>query len=62
MTGMGEIAQIADARDLARQVLRVLEAPESYRRTRQAIRSTFDIGRTVSTYEEIYRQARPGAP
>ncbi len=57
MTGMGEVAEIADAADLARQILRVLESPQSYRKTREAIRSTFDPARTVSRYEEIYRAA-----
>jgi hypothetical protein len=57
MTGMGEIAAIADPADLARQLLRVLESPETYRKARQSIRDTFDVDRTVSEYEEIYRRA-----
>jgi glycosyltransferase involved in cell wall biosynthesis len=62
MTGMGEIAAIADPADLARQLLRVLESPESYRKARQSIRDTFDIDRTVSEYEEIYRRAAGHGP
>ena len=54
LTGMGEIAQIADAADLARQLLRVLESPETYRRERRAIRQTFALEATVSEYERIY--------
>jgi len=54
LTGMGEIARIADARDLARQLLRVLESPETYRRDRSAIRRTFDLETSVSEYERIY--------
>ena len=57
LTGMGEIAQIADAKDLARQLLRVLESPETYRRDRGAIRATFDLETTVSEYERIYGDA-----
>jgi glycosyltransferase involved in cell wall biosynthesis len=57
LTGMGEIAQIADAKDLARQLLRVLESPETYRRDRGAIRRTFDLETTVSEYERIYGKA-----
>ncbi|MGH9368251.1 MAG: glycosyltransferase family 4 protein [Thermoanaerobaculia bacterium] len=57
MTGMGEIAAIADAEDLARQLVKVLENPAAYRKERQAIRRAFDLDRTVSDYEEIYRRA-----
>jgi len=57
MTGMGEIAAIADSRDLSRQLLKVLENPAAYRRERPVIRATFDPERTVSEYEEIYRRA-----
>jgi glycosyltransferase involved in cell wall biosynthesis len=57
LTGMGEIARVADAPDLARQLLRVLESPATYRRERAAIRRTFDPERTVSEYERIYRRA-----
>jgi glycosyltransferase involved in cell wall biosynthesis len=57
LTGMGEIARIGDARDLARQLVRVLESPETYRRERRAIRQTFDLEATVSEYERIYGAA-----
>ncbi|MGE5276833.1 MAG: glycosyltransferase family 4 protein [Acidobacteriota bacterium] len=57
MTGMGEIAGIGDAADLARQLIRVLESPSAYRRDHGTIRRTFDLDRTVSDYEEIYRRA-----
>jgi glycosyltransferase involved in cell wall biosynthesis len=57
LTGMGEIAQIADATDLARQLVRVLESPQTYRRERGTIRRTFDLEATVSEYERIYGAA-----
>jgi glycosyltransferase involved in cell wall biosynthesis len=57
MTGMGEIAPIADAAGLARQIVRVLESPASYRRPREEIRSRFDMERTISEYEAVYREA-----
>lgn len=57
MTGMGEIAEIADAADLARQLIRVLGSPAAYRKDYETIRRTFDLERTVSDYEEIYRRA-----
>jgi glycosyltransferase involved in cell wall biosynthesis len=57
MTGMGEIAPIGDVQGLARQILRVLESPESYRRPREEIRSKFSMDRTLSDYEDVYRRA-----
>jgi glycosyltransferase involved in cell wall biosynthesis len=57
MTGMGEIAPIGDAEGLARQILRVLESPESYRRPSEEIRSKFSMDRTISEYENVYRKA-----
>jgi len=57
ITGMGEIAPIGDADGLARQIVRVLDAPESYRRPAGEIRSRFSMERTLSEYEEVYRAA-----
>ncbi len=57
MTGMGEIAPIADAAGLAGQIVRVLGSPASYRRPREEIRSKFDMERTISEYEDVYRKA-----
>jgi glycosyltransferase involved in cell wall biosynthesis len=54
MTGMGAIAPIKDAAGLARQLLSVLESPERYRRSREDIRKTFSLERTVSDYEKVY--------
>jgi glycosyltransferase involved in cell wall biosynthesis len=54
MTGMGAIAPIKDAEGLARQILSVLENPERYRRSREDIRKTFSLDRTVSDYERVY--------
>jgi glycosyltransferase involved in cell wall biosynthesis len=57
LTGMGEIAPIGDAAGLARQIIRVLESPDSYRRPREEIRSKFSMDRTISEYEDVYRGA-----
>jgi glycosyltransferase involved in cell wall biosynthesis len=57
LTGMGEIAPIGDAAGLARQIVRVLESPDSYRRPREEIRSKFSMDRTLSEYEDVYRAA-----
>jgi glycosyltransferase involved in cell wall biosynthesis len=57
LTGMGEIAAIGDAGDLAVQLLKVLENPAAYRKEFRVIRQTFDLERTVTHYEDIYRRA-----
>jgi glycosyltransferase involved in cell wall biosynthesis len=57
LTGMGEIAPVGDPAGLARQILRVLESPDSYRRPREEIRSKFSLDRTISEYEDVYRGA-----
>jgi glycosyltransferase involved in cell wall biosynthesis len=55
MTGMGETARAGDAADLARAILRVLDAPQAYRRPPAEIREVFSRDRTISRYEELYR-------
>jgi glycosyltransferase involved in cell wall biosynthesis len=57
MTGMGEIAAVADPADLAHQLVKVLESPAAYRKDRATIRRMFDLERTVSEYEAIYQRA-----
>jgi glycosyltransferase involved in cell wall biosynthesis len=62
MTGMGEIAPIGDSEGLARQILKVVESPERYRRPREEIRAMFSSERTLSEYEAVYRSASGTAP
>jgi glycosyltransferase involved in cell wall biosynthesis len=57
LTGMGEIAPIGDAAGLARQILKVLESPQRYRRPREEIRALFRPERTFSEYEAVYASA-----
>ena len=57
LTGMGEIAPVADAAGLAAAMLRVLESPERYRRPLEEVRRIFSMDRTVSAYESLYREA-----
>lgn len=57
MTGMGEIAPIGDAAGLARQIEKVLDAPERYWRSRDEIRAMFSPEKTLSAYEAVYRAA-----
>lgn len=54
MTGMGEIARIGDAQDLAQKLERVLGSPESYRVSRSRIRETFSLETTIREYERVY--------
>ncbi|HTY41730.1 MAG TPA: glycosyltransferase family 4 protein [Thermoanaerobaculia bacterium] len=61
LTGMGEIAPIGDATGLARQILKVLEAPASHRRPREEIRALFDPERTLRAYEAEYEAALGGS-
>jgi glycosyltransferase involved in cell wall biosynthesis len=60
LTGMGEIAPVADSAGLASAMLRVLESPEKYRRDPEEIRRIFSMDRTVSAYESLYRDAAGG--
>lgn len=60
LTGMGEIAPVADPAGLAAAMLRVLESPERYRRPPEEIRRVFSMDRTVSAYESLYREAAHG--
>jgi glycosyltransferase involved in cell wall biosynthesis len=60
MTGMGEVAPVGDTSGLAAQILRVLEAPERYRRPASEIRAMFSTERTLSEYESVYRRAAGG--
>ena len=60
MTGMGEIAAVADPVALAERILAVLESPASYRRPREEIRAMFSSERTLTEYEAVYRSAGAG--
>jgi glycosyltransferase involved in cell wall biosynthesis len=60
LTGMGEIARIGDAGDLARRLIAVLEAPERYRKDRAGIRAAFPPEKTLDFYETLYRGVAGG--
>jgi glycosyltransferase involved in cell wall biosynthesis len=60
LTGMGEIAPIGDAGGLAREILRVLERPERYRRPYEEIRALFSGDATLDFYEATYAAALRG--
>jgi hypothetical protein len=54
MTGMGEIAAIADSGSLASAIERVLDDPGRYIRPRGEIEEIFDLDRTIAGYESLY--------
>jgi glycosyltransferase involved in cell wall biosynthesis len=60
LTGMGEIAPVANPDGLSTAIVRVLEQPERYRRKREDIRHIFSMKRTVDEYESLYRAASGG--
>lgn len=61
ITGMGEVARIGDAADLAEKLLRVLGSPATYHRPHDTVRASFSIDRTCAEYETAYESARRGA-
>ncbi len=61
ITGMGEIAPVGDAAGLAREILKVLETPDRYRRPAAQIRATFPVDGTLDGYEAVYRSVA-GSP
>ncbi len=63
MTGMGEIARVGNAGDLAGKILQVLASPERYRRPHADVRRAFSMDRTSSEYEGVYTAAiQDGGP
>ena len=56
MTGMGEIAAVGDAEDLARALLQVLRHPERYRGDPEAVRATFSPDRVAQAYESLFQR------
>ena len=56
-TGMGAIARIGDAADLAEKIAAVLASPAAYRRPHALVRQAFSIDRTCAEYEGVYSEA-----
>jgi glycosyltransferase involved in cell wall biosynthesis len=54
MTGMGEIAAIADSGSLASAIEQVLDDPARYIRPRAEIEEIFDLNQTIAGYESLY--------
>ncbi len=56
VTGMGELAPPGDGTALAQAIARVLRDRQRYVRPRESIESIFDIDKTLTFYEDLYRQ------
>lgn len=56
-TGMGEIAKIADSKDLAAKIIQVLENKQDYIKPPQEIRKIFDPEKSIQQYLELYEKA-----
>lgn len=52
--GMGRVAAIGDARDLARKLIEVIETPEHFRGDTQAIRRAYDPDAVAAQYETLF--------
>jgi glycosyltransferase involved in cell wall biosynthesis len=62
VTGMGEIVPRGDVQALAQAIARVLDEPSRYIQPPERIAATFSLERTVSAYEEVFREALRKAP
>ena len=54
MTGMGEIAAIADSTSLAAAIEKVLDDPARYIKSRAEIEQIFSLDQTIAAYESLY--------
>ena len=54
MTGMGEIAAIADSASLANAIDKVLASSETYIKSRPDIEQIFNLDQTIADYESLY--------
>jgi glycosyltransferase involved in cell wall biosynthesis len=56
MHGMGQVAEIGDARSLASCILQVLDQPEKYRGDVEAIRKAYDPDSIAQEYEKLFEK------
>jgi glycosyltransferase involved in cell wall biosynthesis len=55
-TGMGEIAKVADPKDLAHKIELVLENSKNYEVKKSKIRKIFNVKETINEYERLYQR------
>jgi glycosyltransferase involved in cell wall biosynthesis len=56
MHGMGRVANIGDAADLARCILEILDAPEKFRGEVQSIRNAYNPDSIAAEYEKLFKR------
>jgi glycosyltransferase involved in cell wall biosynthesis len=56
MHGMGRVAKIGDAADLAGCILEVLDAPEKYRGDKEEIRKIYNPDSVAAEYEKLFQR------
>lgn len=54
VTGMGEVAEPADSKDLADKILQVLHNKEKYYKNASSVKKIFSYEETISEYEKIF--------
>ncbi|MAU09246.1 MAG: hypothetical protein CL607_05450 [Anaerolineaceae bacterium] len=54
VTGMGELAQQGNAQSFGEALVKVLDNPESYIKSREEIESIFSFKETMDTYENLF--------
>jgi glycosyltransferase involved in cell wall biosynthesis len=54
MTGMGEVVPIGDSDALAQAIMRIIQHPDDYGRSRRFVEDTFSLERTVNGYESLF--------
>lgn len=55
VTGMGEIAKVADSKDLAQKIIAVLKNKEAYQKPKELIQETFSLEKTIQFYDDLYQ-------
>lgn len=53
VTGMGELAKVANATDLAEKIVKVVKGKRSYQRTQKEIEKVFSYDKTLQFYQEL---------
>jgi glycosyltransferase involved in cell wall biosynthesis len=56
VTGMGKLAKQGDANSIGQAVVDILNEPEKYTKSREAIETSFSFEETVNRYEELFRK------
>lgn len=62
MTGMGEVANVADVPSIVEQIDRVLRDRDQYLRSRAEIETIFDFDVSVARYESLFEESSGKAP